>query len=209
MTNGAWLTMDVSAFRQRSFSQRLAGASGALLLQAGLLLLFLSSMPQISRPIETGPELTFVMRRPTLPLPPPPPPVPGVAAPARPAPVPLVQTPPAFVAPPQGLPDLHGLGEALNNCAPERYARLTEEDRARCPRPGGSAPSDDLAAPHALAKDEAHWQTELARKQSPLWLPCTAVYGHAIGINFYCIGMMAAQGTLFDQDAWPIYGPAH
>ena len=38
------------------FSQ-LTGAAGALLLQGGFVLLFLYSMPQISRPIETGREL--------------------------------------------------------------------------------------------------------------------------------------------------------
>jgi hypothetical protein len=65
------------------------------------------------------------------------------------------------------------------------------------------------AAPHSLVKDEAHWQAEFAREQSPLLLPCTFADGTVAGINFYCLGMMAAKGTLTDRDDWPVYQVGH
>jgi hypothetical protein len=196
--------MDSFAFRQRPLRERFAGAAGALLLQGGFLVLFLYSMPQFSRPIEVARELTFILHRPPPPVPAPVLPTPGVIT-ALPAPAPQVQTPNALATPPAALPDLRNFGQALNDCAPERYASLPPERQARCPKPGAGAPMGDTAT-NILAKDEAHWQTEFAHEQSPLWLPCTFADGRIAGINFYCLGVMAAKGTLTDKDNWPVYG---
>ena len=200
--------MDASLFRQRPFrerpsQQRLTGAAGALLLQVGFLLLFLYSFPPITRPIEAARELTFMIKR----LPPPPEPVPVLPRPraVTAPPTPRVQAPNAFAPPPAALPDLQDFGQALNDCAPERYASLPPERQARCPRPGAGEP-DNPAGTGALATDEAHWRAEFAREQSPLWLPCTFADGRVAGINFYCLGMMAANGTLTDRIYWPVYG---
>src|SRR5437870_2686744 len=98
-------------------ADRVAGAAGALLLQAGLLFLFLYSMPQISRPVEAGREMIFVFRRPLPPALPAPAPMPEFARPApiQPPPQALLAPPPAIGAPPSfAVPDLRGFGDMLN-----------------------------------------------------------------------------------------------
>jgi hypothetical protein len=54
-------------------------------------------------------------------------------------------------------------------------------------------------------QDEAHWTAELARKQAPLWLPCTMVIRSAAGVDFLCIARKLADGTLTDPHTWPLY----
>jgi len=81
----------------------------------------------------------------------------------------------------------------------------------RCAAPNPAAAlvrQTKLAAPHSPVKDEAHWQVEFAHEQSPLWLPCTFADGAVGGINIYCLGVMAANGTLTHSDNWPVYGRA-
>jgi hypothetical protein len=148
----------------------LAGAAGALLLQAAFLFLFLYSMPEI-RPVETAREMVFVFHRALAPPPPLPAPAPQLTTPE---PVPAMPSPlfapPALSAPPSfAVPDLRGFGDMLNNCAPEIYSQLTPEKRALCPHPGGEAgiPGDDTGieiAPRSHSKDAATWQEEWDEK---------------------------------------------
>lgn len=73
------------------------------------------------------------------------------------------------LAPPSGLA---GFGQALFDCAPERYAFLTPDDRARCPKPGeGITRNDDKdlgAEPRSHAKYEARWKEQWAEDH---WVP--------------------------------------
>ncbi len=154
-------------------SSRTAGAAGALLLQGGFVLLFLYSMPQFSHPIEVGREMIFVLHRPPPPAPvlpkpesaPPPPgalPLPGPAPPML---APVLPQIPALNAP--ALPDWKGFGEALNDCAPEKYANLPPEQKAHCPKPGAGVAIQELPkllGPLPQAKDEASWQEDWDEK---------------------------------------------
>ncbi len=190
----------------------MAGAAGALLLQGGFLFLFLASMPQIAPLVPPGRELIF-----TLPRLPPPQPLPIVPqTPARaqtrsaPVPTPGLAAPAPLIAPPPtaGLPDLRDFGQALNGCAPERYRNLPPEQQTRCIRPGEGVAIQDapnLMGSPSLVKDEAHWEAELARKQSPVWLPCFAPINGVPSINFVCVAAMMAKGKLSDPRSWPIY----
>jgi hypothetical protein len=54
-------------------------------------------------------------------------------------------------------------------------------------------------------KDEAHWEAELARKQSPPWLPCFGPINGVPSINFVCVAAMMAKSELTDPRSWPIY----
>jgi hypothetical protein len=186
-------------------SSRLAGAAGALLLQGGFVLLFLSSMPNVRPPRDLGRELTVILR-------PMPKPVPPSAAPTRAglkSATPLIQSIPQLVAPaartapPAAIPDIQNFGQALNGCALERYNSLTPDRRARCPRPGeGVAIQEEpnlMGAPSHV-KDEAYWQAEWAREKSPIWLPCTGGF-----IDFICLAQKIANGSLADPRTWPIY----
>jgi len=137
--------MDSFALRQRPLQERFAGVAGALLLQGGFLFLFLYSMPQITRPIEAAREMIFVLHRP----PPPAPVLPEPRALPSPGVSPLPESPPvisipALGAPPAALPDLRGFGQALNDCAPEKYGSLTPELKARCPKPGAGVAIQEL-----------------------------------------------------------------
>jgi hypothetical protein len=198
------LSTDFAPPRQ---SSRLAGAVGALLLQVAFLWMFLNSLPKITQPIETARELTFLLHRPA------PPPVvltplrtvPPTAAHAR----PVIEPPTQVIAPPAAtLPDLRDFGQALIDCVPERLANLPAEQKARCPQSGASLTPPEDMAPHSIVKDEPHWETEFAHEQSPLWLPCTTVIGDSNVLNLYCLGVMAAKGTLADRDNWPVYNGA-
>jgi hypothetical protein len=156
--------MDASVFRRRPVRERLTGAAGALLLQGGFLFLFLYSMPRFSRPIEAGRELIFVLHRPP---PPAPSPLPGTPpqvgpAPVRPAPS-LPQAPALNIPSAPALPDISGFGQALNDCAPEKYSSLRPEQKARCPKPGAGVAIQELPkllGPLPQAKDEALWQED-------------------------------------------------
>lgn len=93
----------------------------------------------------------------------------------------------------------------MNNCAPQDYANLPEDQKALCTRPGQgvavqSAPN--LMGVPSAVKDEAHWQAELARKQSPALLPCNGF------LNVACVLGKIADGTLADYGdprTWPNY----
>jgi hypothetical protein len=189
----------------------LAGAVGALLLQGGFLLMFLASMPALRPPPEIGRELSLLLPRFRPPLPQP--------APRQPqdTPGPVTVTRPLFLAPPNtpsnalplqpALPGIETFGQALNNCAPEKYSSLPPDQQARCPRPGAGVAIQEV--PNLMGspsvKDEAYWQAEWAREKSPLLLPCTSSVGGGPGFSFVCLGMKLANGSLTNPRTWPIY----
>jgi hypothetical protein len=188
----------------------LAGAAGALLLQGGFLLLFLASMPQIAPPLAPGRELVFILPHIPTPLRAAPPrartrgPSRPVAAPAAPS----LQIPSPAIVPPSAIPGLRDFGQALNGCSPEQYRNLPPDQQAHCRRPGEGvtiAELPNLMGSPSHVKDEAHWEAELARKQSPIWLPCFGPINGVPSINFICIAGMAAKGQLTDPRSWPIY----
>lgn len=75
---------------------------------------------------------------------------------------------PAVVAPPTP-GALQALGHALFDCAPEKLASMSAEDRAHCPPlTGGTAHKNDTGPPTSpyQAKDKALWDEEMARKNS-------------------------------------------
>jgi hypothetical protein len=72
------------------------------------------------------------------------------------------ENPPSPLVP---APDFKGFARSLFGCAPERYAYLPPEERARCSKPGeGLAREPDLATPpRSHAKDELYWQEQFRR----------------------------------------------
>ena len=151
--------------------QRLAGLTGALLVQVGFISLFIYASVPASRIKPLTKEL-FLFLRPAQR------PAPAEVIDARgksrnPSPesraLPQSNAPSAIMpAPPS---NLEAFGRSLFGCAPENYARLSTEDRARCPPPGeGLAKLDDrnLLTLRSHAKDEAYWQEQWDRAH---WRP--------------------------------------
>jgi len=107
---------------------------------------------------------------------------------------------------------IQGFGQALNDCAPENYANLPEDQKAKCTRPGEGAAvqgvPDLMGAPSAV-KDPARWANALAHEQSPPWLACTMAIpglgGPAPAFDSICLAKAFADGTLTDPMAWPTY----
>ena len=168
-------------------SSRLAGAAGALLLQGGFLLLFLASMPALRPPPEIGRELSLLLPR-FRPAPSPPRQPQGTPGPVT-VTRPLVLAPPnmpsnALTYPLQpALPGIGAFGQALNNCAPEKYSSLPPDQQARCPRPGAGVAIQEL--PNLMgtrpeAKDEAFWQEQWDEAH---WTPgpCGPAQGSVVG----------------------------
>ncbi len=161
--------------------QRLAGLTGALLVQVGFISLFIYASVPASRIKPLTKELFLFLRpaqRPT----------PAEVIDARgkslnPLPesraLPQSNAPSAIVpAPPSSL---EAFGRSLFGCAPENYARLSAEDRARCPPPGeGLAKRDDrdlLTPPRSRVKDEAYWQEQWDRAH---WVPVPCSTGKLV-----------------------------
>jgi hypothetical protein len=100
---------------------------------------------------------------------------------------------------------IQGFGQALNDCAPQNYANLPEDQKAKCTRPGAGVAmqqAPNLMGVPSQVKDEAHWQAELAREQSPALLPCGSF------INVACLLGKIADGTwtdFGDPRTWPHY----
>jgi hypothetical protein len=142
--------------------RRIGGLAAALALQAAFLLLLIWSLPGIGpgNPSPRETILHLLERRP------PPPSVidargrgrPEPASPVTQAPTPPTSaTAPITIAPPEAL---RGFGEALNGCAPERYADLPAALRTRCAKPGeGLAVKNapNLMGEKSHVKDPAHW----------------------------------------------------
>jgi hypothetical protein len=191
--------------------ERIPAAILALGLQGLFLALLLHAFP-LTAPRPLLRETLFLLPR-LIEKPPPPPPAPRIIdarppATSRPAP-PIVVAPPQITAPaapaPPSQADIQALGRALFNCAPENYGNLPPEQRAHCTHPGeGMAMNQppNLMGTRSHVKDEAYWQEELAREQSPTMLPCMG------GLNLLCVLKMIATGDfsqIGDPHKWPRY----
>jgi hypothetical protein len=193
-----------------AFRHRLAGAAGALLLQGGFILLLVASLPVLRPPINLARELTLILPRPT-----------SVPTQMRTGPA-ILQAAPIIVTPavrqtaeqaapglapaaPAPIPGLQNFGQALNGCAPEKYASLPPDQQARCPRPSAGVAIQELPSlmgSPSHVKDEAHWREEWAREQSPALLPCGGF------VNVLCLLGKIADGSLGDYgdpSLWPHY----
>lgn len=184
-------------------ASRILGALLAIGMQAGLAALLLNTKTARPRtPAQPETILIFPVPRPaTAPL------AKTTAQRDNRAAVPSSSTeppaPPSSVTAPQ--PDISSLGEMLFGCAPESYANLSSERRARCPRPGeglaiGQPP--DLMGTRSHVKNEAHWRQEWARVHSPALLPCGGF------TNLLCLLGKITDGSLDDYGdpgKWPIY----
>jgi hypothetical protein len=184
----------------------LASASGALLLQGGFLLLLLYSMPQFEPRQKLEREMTLILPRLSAPTPLPKkapstngnkPLAPALVVPVVPeANAPILPPPVIPIVPPAAI---QGFGQALNNCAPENYANLSEEQRARCLRPGAGVAIQQ--APNLLGSpshvgESAHWATELAARNTPARVDCThletqnfgpAAQGYSLIVDPLCV----------------------
>ncbi len=148
-----------------SRSSRIAGALGATVLQAGFVLMFIYSVPKLE-PAPATLEREFALILPRVPM--------ATRPPVRPLTRPGVRTP-APLLPPQAavrvpttppilsIPNLRNFGQALNDCAPEIYNKLTPDQRILCPSPGAGAAIQEepslLGTPNH-AQDEALWQEQ-------------------------------------------------
>lgn len=99
-------------------------------------------------------------------------------------------SPPEAVSPaPQMIPfippsALQGFGQALNNCAPETYANLPDDQKANCTRPGAGiavqqAPS--LSGVPSEVKDNDYWASQLAARKTPMRIDCTHLETMGLG----------------------------
>ncbi len=119
---------------------------------------------------------------------------------------------------------LQGFGQALNDCAPENYANLGEDEKAKCARPGEGVAiqqAPDLMGTPSQVKNPARWANALAHEQSAPWLPCTTALHNFAGVNGetmrtglamdawlidpLCLARKFADGTLADPMTWPTY----
>jgi len=95
---------------------------------------------------------------------------------AQPKPQTFVPGEPSTSTVPTPAPDIRGFGQALVDCAPEKFANLDEAQRARCRKFGAAASYDPGAMDYADHSDTVpgakQWERELARKKAPLLLPC-------------------------------------
>jgi hypothetical protein len=193
-------------------TDRAAAATGALLLQLAFIAAFLhaySQAPPARR--ELAHEITFFLPRLNKPEP-----VPSNRAlrAAVPALIPPVFTlPPIIAVPLSETPSpqaLQNFGQALQGCAPESYASLTPDQKARCVRPGEGVAvqqAPGMMGSPSHVKDEAHWANALAHEQSPVLLPgcskdgkmCTII---GIDTDGKVTGLANASA---DPETWPTY----
>jgi hypothetical protein len=152
-------------------------ATGLVLVALLHLLLLLAALTGLVQPVTRARlvrELTFVL--PPLPKAAPSAPGAGVAtAPARrPAPPPLYVLPGAPPSP-EAAPDIQSFGHELFGCAPERYADMTEDQRAHCPQQFAMPDPARLSDPPSQVKDPARRAAELAAKNTPGHIPCAVI----------------------------------
>jgi hypothetical protein len=197
----------------RVTGSRIASAALALLVQVALLaLLIFSHGAQVARERFEG-ETIFLL--PPLPqiVPAPAPPATGPSRPrqtappiaAPPSPVP----PPANTAPaPSSAETLRSLGRSVFGCAMENWSNLTREQQSHCQRPGEGVAiqnAPDLMGTPSQAKDEAHWQAEWTREQSPVWVACTRTQGDAVMVDPLCLTAKILDGSIGDPKTWPLH----
>lgn len=112
---------------------------------------------------------------------------------------------------PRSIPqaDLRAFGQALFDCAPEKYALLSLEDRKHCPKPGeGLALNPPLVLPgeeRSHVRDNARWANALAHKQSPILLPGGILFPLAT-LGAVLDGSIAERSSAFrDPEQWGTY----
>jgi hypothetical protein len=79
---------------------------------------------------------------------------------------------------------VQGFGQALNDCAPENYARLPDDKKALCNRPGAGvavrqAPNL-MGAPPPVRNNDI-WAAQLAARNTPLRVDCTHLATQSLG----------------------------
>jgi len=156
----------LSAARDGLNRDHVVGGALALLVQALFVLLVLLSPSHHTRLASLPPEAILLIP----PLAVPAPTTIDARGPRRRRTPALIPVPPPLIAPPSAAPSLAppsglaGFGRSLFGCAPERYAELTPDERAHCPKPGeGLAKNDDrdlVTPPRSRAKLQAMWQEQ-------------------------------------------------
>jgi hypothetical protein len=183
-------------------TQRGIGGALALLVQALFVAaLLLWAVPPLS-PVREQKEIIFHLM-------PKAPPVRIIGAPAAPVRKPVVPAPapsptaPSLAAPPSGI---IGFGRALFGCAPENYASLPPDERARCPKPaeGLALQRDpDLMGGDSHVKDNARWANAMAHKQTLRMLPGGMLFP-LVALGAVLDGSIAEPNSAFrDPEQWP------
>jgi hypothetical protein len=200
--------------RDRLIRTRFLGATLALLVQAALIAATLLSLTPVFLPRPAPRETTLWL--PSLPRPTPKPVLrmidargapqsPVMTAPAAPPPNLSPQAP--QTAPGADTSSLQAFGRALFGCAPERYAALSPEERAHCPKPGeGLAyqPPDLLGGPSHV-KNNPRWANALAHKQSQLFLPGGLLFPLVAAMAVLDGSITERSSAFRDPGKWPSY----
>ena len=111
------------------------------------------------------------------------------------------------MAPPSGLSEgLAGFGQALFGCAPEHYADLTPDQRARCPKPGeglANKEQPDLMSTPSHVKNNARWANAMAHKQTLPMLPGGMLFP-LVALGAVLDGSISEPNSAFrDPEQWP------
>jgi hypothetical protein len=179
-----------------AFKDRLPSALLALVIQAGLIGLLIFSFHAVRRPQNEQESVLFLSRPPIRRVEPTVAIIDARGAPLahnRSASAPVL---PLFVQPdststeaaptasaPSSPDALHSPGHALFDCAPEKLANLPPDERANCPPAIQSMAkqngSDVITSPYQ-AKNQAHWDEEMARKNAPVTLPGGSILGAVV-----------------------------
>ncbi len=203
--------------RDRLIQTRFLGATLALLVQAALIAATLLSLTPVFLPRPAPRETTLWL--PSLPRPTPKPVLRMIDA--RGSPRSRVTIAPAIVAPPIRSPQapssqtapgadaasLQAFGRTLFGCTPERYAALSPEERAHCPKPGGGLayqPPDLLGDPSHV-KNNPRWANALAHKQSPLFLPGGLLFPLVAAMAVLDGSVTERSSAFRDPEKWPSY----
>ncbi len=177
---------------------RLAGVTAAVLLQLGLVTIFLYSLPLIAPPKKLAREIIFLLprlretskparpprrTRPSLAVPNPA--APSIAVP--PLALPPLALPPIILSPPTN--DLQTFGKDLFGCAPEQLGKLRPDERAHCST-FAMPPATAMTEPPSLVKDLPRRQAELAAKNTPPRVPCMGIKSQALASGHQDTGFM-------------------
>jgi len=98
----------------------------------------------------------------------------------------LILAPPVLpTVPVAPSPDaIQGFGQALNNCAPENYSNLSEDQRTKCQRPGAGVTvqqAPNLLGGPSNVKDNDYWAAQLAARNTPARVDCTHLETQGLG----------------------------
>jgi hypothetical protein len=126
-------------------------------------------------------EITYLFP----PQPPKPPPA-AIPVPSPPSQVrvPVFRTAPWPQAPITAPPGNNGLNLSLFDCAPERLATLTPEQRAHCHSTLtlGSVTGSIPGGVKELSLDPGRWRAAIAARNTPLTVPCTHTENILVGL---------------------------